>query len=226
MNLVVVTGQFRTGTSAVSQILHRLGVPMAMAVCPPVYPDKRWDWECFDATMALNEIFPWDDKEVCREARNDFVEWFPKYLEHRMVMGAVLAKMYGHELHAIGVKCPVYALFIPEILKASQKAGIEQIVLIKTTRDAEDQARSIVHTYGRMNCIEHIKARNRLIGDMPVDATTVISLEKLKENPYATTVKLAKLVGADLTDWSRIEDAAGVIEQGGSEWARSLQRRE
>ena len=43
--IVAVTGQMRSGTSAVAEALHRMGCPVAMHTPAPMPPTWRFDWE-------------------------------------------------------------------------------------------------------------------------------------------------------------------------------------
>jgi hypothetical protein len=70
--IVAVTGLMRSGTSAVAEILHRLGAPCAIHTPAPMPPTWRFDWE--DSRLSARLM---DASEVP-------AEWFVDYLAQRL----------------------------------------------------------------------------------------------------------------------------------------------
>lgn len=223
MNLAIVTGQFRTGTSAVAQILQRLYVPMATSIAPPQWPFIRSDWEDWTLTQAMFDILPYGTEGLAGNMIDKFAMWFPGYLEERVQLAACYGAAVGKAPAAIGVKSPLLSPFIPTAVKIARDCGFENVLHIGCCREPQALNRSIIHTFSPVNMTAAIFKMNALIRRNQHAVSLAVPLEELVENPTRWTTRMATLLGIDM-DWSMIEHAASAIENGVSPCLSGAQR--
>lgn len=221
MKFILVTGQFRSGTSAVAQVFQRLGVPMSIA--PPLAPVTEYDWECMDVTMALQDIFPFDATSITSEMRTKFCDWFPLYLEARLDWSMGIKAASKEPLYAIGVKSPRLTPFAGDIIRIAKECGFHDVLTLHATREFADQQRSIIHRFGPVGMTDDIFRLNRIIGRPVLQGWSMsVDLDYLRKFPNRCACKFAKMIDVGM-EWPTIEYAADVIEQGSSHAVRERQ---
>jgi hypothetical protein len=119
--VVLITGPFRSGTSLIASIVHRLGFHVAPSIPAPAPPSWRSDWEDVSLTQMLMRGF------------RPSTAWFRGYLERR----SAVSRATGFE-GRIAVKSPYLAMFWQEITDAAPEA-----FLIRMTRGDEGRQRSL-----------------------------------------------------------------------------------
>jgi hypothetical protein len=120
--ILAITGQMRSGTSAIACAVHRAGIPVCVTMPAPLPPAWNSDYEDFTLSAALLE-------GKCDEA------WFKEYFAYRRAH-ADLA--FGHEHFAI--KSPWLAFCALELNDL-----FDDITWVKTSRDQAGIDASMSH---------------------------------------------------------------------------------
>lgn len=221
--LVMISGQFRSGTSAVAQVVHRLGFPAGLWFAPPYPPKWRSDWEDSEAVTALMRLCPWGARPT-DEARDLFLDWFPGYLNRRM---ACLEMMQDRGVWAAenGVACksPFYAFFHREIGEVCAKAGMK-VRWIVARRDQDEIDASLAEFHGRVwpESIDQIRMTQRLVAHalLSIDGLSV-EYGWLVRDPTLETCRIAGFLGVGGSELRA--SAAAVIGKEAGAW-QPLQR--
>lgn len=205
MKLILVTGQHKSGTAAVAQVLQRLGVPMALWLNPPFPPMDQFDWECADALANLTENLSAYGTPPNEEGYLFFAHWFSRYLERRLVHASDLRAKFEIAVDCIGVKSPLFAFFVPQMLAVCKDMGID-LRIIKCERTEKARQQSLKRTHSLIGTHESALLMQQAIADavfvMPKHMT--VQLEELRDKPLSMVKKLAKL--ADLEDSQKMRN--------------------
>jgi len=192
--LVVITGQFRSGTSAVAQVVNRLGVSVAAVIgCPHIYSHYELDWEDPFTYVMLNRHFPLDGAEVPKDGLVERIQrdLMRRWDIHRSLRAAAKLPPPMH----LATKCPFWALCLPELRQAAEGL-FGKIVYIRTHRDPSQVANSVRRVYPE-EAIPHVLSTNtRILACMAPQAwDLVVPLEYLSDHPKDTVDLIAKAVG-------------------------------
>jgi len=213
MNLFVVTGQFRSGTSAVAQVLQALRCPMAVAIAPPLDPINQFDWE--DALVLGKLVASFERTKKMKWRPDDIKQmrmWFEYYIGLRIESAASFAKNTNTPINSIGVKSPYYAAFIPEIKAAIKGLNLKpQIIVCK--RDETERIESMRRTILRFQHVDEVMDSDARIRKSleTVKPSLEVHLEELRAHPEEVVRDLAHI--ADQTCEKRIADAISVVRQ-------------
>lgn len=195
IKIAVVIGQFRSGTSAVAQVMQRLGIPMAKAIMPPIPPVDQFDWEDLEMAEFYADLFlrPQPITPAMREA---FTEWWPEYMVERVQHGLNLARGVGTVIHAVGVKSPMLGLFLRQIRQVAEEKKWDLRVIV-AERLEQDRLASIKRVYGPMDSLERVNGLDNMLRPilMGCSRDLTVQLEELQANPRVIVQQLADMFG-------------------------------
>lgn len=199
MDWVFVTGLMRSGTSMVAEMVHRLGVPVALTLLAPPTADGRLEWEDAEASLTLARLIPLGGGTApTPAAAAAFDRWWPDYRRRREAAARSIRWPGRTPPRAIAVKSPLL-LFFADRLKGT---------IIATRRDPAAVAASVRRSFTRPDLAEATNAllRERLEGGALAPALTI----DYEHDAAAIAGALAGALG--VTDPERIRRAAAVKE--------------
>ncbi len=169
--IVLVTGAFRSGTSLVASIVHRLGWPVAAMIPAPAPPTWRSDWEDADLTVPLLQGY----RPGAGELAN--------YLERRAGLSRGLG--FGGR---VAVKSPYLALIFPALLAACESIG--EVPLVVRTYRIHGRERRLARTQlSREDDAAIVEALRGFSGDVFVEYGEAAA------NPHLVVRLLASRLG-------------------------------
>ncbi len=197
--LVLVTGQFRSGTSRTAQTLHHLGFPAAVTISAPIPPEWFSDWEDIEAVRTIYPLAPFG-RAPTREERASFRSWFAEYLERRYALAETVERARSAAFTGVCCKCPLYALFLPEVFDVAKAIGW-RLRLVVCARDQGSVDRSVHATYGPIapDLPPRVLESNRLIREalrFAEDVAHLVIYERWATYPDAELGALGEFVGA------------------------------
>lgn len=208
--LIVVTGILRSGTAALAQALHHLGIPMAVSMAPPSPPTWLQDWEDVSAMRFLAGTI--GVKAITEGIRDEFREWIPHYLAFRCKASADMDRAMETRTAIIGTKSPLWLPFLSELAVAASRMGIE-VTTIAMERPPEECRASIRTSYpARLHAAMHT-TQDRLETDLGEAAHRFDRWQAytdLCQGPAPELRNLAKLTGAPGKDFAK---AASLIRR-------------
>lgn len=125
MSVVFVTGEMRSGTSMVAEVLNRLGWQAGITIMCPQPPSWRSDWEDVPLAVAL-----------LRGSRPTVEEW-RDYIATRGIMARRIRYTGG-----VCIKSPYLALCLDELKRACPEG-----VWVRTERDCAEVDASMAEHY-------------------------------------------------------------------------------
>jgi hypothetical protein len=190
MNVLAIVGQMRSGTSAVAEVVHTLGCPVAVHTPAPLPPTYRFDWEDSELSNAL--------------AKGKMSKpWLVDYLHSRDKH----SKLFPSGWFAI--KSPLLALHWYEIDEALDEVGVGDTCVVRVWRNPQEVERSM-----RLQPQLSVETNTEIRDAMTVmagDLDMAISYETLLSTPLAMTRGLAKEMG--IKDEERIMEAAARVRR-------------
>lgn len=219
--LVMVTGQFRSGTSAIAQVVHRLGMQAGLWFAPPYPPKWRSDWEDAEAVTMLMRFCPWGSRPT-DDAREEFLNWFPAYLNRRLSCVELMRdRDIWQAADGIACKSPFYAFFRREIAEVCGSVGLAPKWIV-ARRDADEIDDSLSEFHGKAwpESIDQIRMTQRLVGHalLAIDGLCV-EYGWLVRDPYLEVAKIADHIG--VLDSSTRASAAACIGKEAGVWQPS-----
>jgi len=181
--VVLIVGMFRSGTSMVAEVVHRLGYAVAPVIPAPDPPSWRSDWE--DPTLTIPLIM--DERPS--------LEWLTSYVEMRRKASSVLG--FGGK---IAIKSPYLALIWPEMIGIASPAFV-----IKTFRQEEARKRSLA-AHSALSERDDSRISDALEG---VQADLEIHYDWAVEGPLRFSRTLAERL--EVTDEQTIHAAAALV---------------
>lgn len=125
--VVAIVGPFRSGTSLVAQVVHRLGFPVALTIPAPAPPSWRGDWEDPELTLLL------------LQGVKPTADWYADYLRRRREQSRVVG--FGGR---VAVKSPLLGLAWEGFAVAARAAaGGKPPLVIRCYREHGAMARSL-----------------------------------------------------------------------------------
>lgn len=207
--LIIITGQFRSGTSAVAQVVNRLGVPVAVMLgCPTRFYNYESDWEDPSTYAVLSRWRPLDGRDV---DKHGFTKAIEANLEHRLTVERSLCAGAGQQpADMIASKCPLWALAMEDLREAASRL-FRAIVCIRTYRPQPDIDRSVDRIY-QPDMRPHIH-RTNLIIDRELEAfderwNLMVDYDDLVADPEDNVKRTAETIGV-----SYDEAASAVIRR-------------
>ncbi len=191
--LFIITGQFRSGTSAVAQVVNRLGAPVAVTVgCP--HPACGWqlDWEDPETFRVLNRWIPLDRP---RQAYTGLTNAIREDFRRRWLWAQSLADVGGTDAPTvIAAKCPLFALCYEEVVEAC--VGLFDVDLIALNRRQEEIDASVDRSYWSEAFKEAVRGTNEHIEDAlgRIEAHQT-DYRELCTDPETITSQLAAILG-------------------------------
>jgi hypothetical protein len=176
MSCVIVLGCYRSGTSAVAGVLHRLGVMMGKE---------------FDAPADANPTGFWEDLE--------FKRLFDKMADGKDVDGLlnVLVRTREIEYPLWGLKDPQLCLYLPRLLPM-----LKESKLISTLRPKEEICRSLnkavkgaTATHNFMTVVDHYLAKKAEAMSQYKGPVLEVDWTAMKADPETWVSKIAEFVG-------------------------------
>lgn len=192
---VLIVGQMRSGTAAVAEVVHRLGIPVALSMLAPVPPTYRPDWEDTDLVTAL---LPLAADHQMRDARGFLREHF----RGRRV-GA--ERFFGSPRFA--VKSPLLALCWDDVLAT---IGPDPIVIV-VERDQAAIDASIRRTFPA-NALGCLQTNERIRAAIEkIEPTLRVRYEGLVQNPVGGCAEIGRCFG--ITDVDRVFDSIASVQE-------------
>lgn len=192
MTVYAITGKMRSGTSAVAQSFHVMGVPVAFTQISPMPPTYRMDWECPELSTRL-----------MLEEQHFSASWLRRYLAARMDSAAQLGFTPGR----ISIKSPFLAFHVQEVEDACRALG-EPLKWIRTQRDPEEVERSLARWKHLDPETNHML--EAALPGVPVDAD--VPYHALVSHPHDTLSRMLDALEL-VVPTERLHDAASRILQ-------------
>lgn len=194
--LVLITGPFRSGTSAVAQIVHRIGFIAVTTMTMPVPPRWHCDWEDHPAMIALHDILSKNNRSF------RFRKWFRQYLEARMVHAVSVSEFTSWHPLGICIKSPMYAMFAGEIAEECRRVSKPLKIIVCERDRAERRASLEVVNDGAPEPLK--KAIRRIAGECERASEKIVGDNVIRVNygmlllkPKPEAERIAAFVGAD-----------------------------
>jgi len=209
MHIVIVIGQIRSGTSAVADILHHLGVPMGVSFAAPMPPVWRFEWEDtpIALTLAQHEFFR--DASVRGEG---LLTWFRDYLWTR---GRHARDTWKTDRW--GMKQPLLAVYADMLLPELSLAA-SRLTIIQTVRDQAAIDRSVDSVFPpglREKALAANTTIRERLPDLPCDFR--VNYDLMVVQPREWVEQIANLVGVrDAESIARAVGRVGVPSWHGS----------
>lgn len=203
--LVLITGPFRSGTSAVAQVVHRLGFPVSGQIIPPVPPRWHSDWEDQFALLALQHALNAENPSVW------FSDWFPRYLDERREHTTRLAGLTTWNPRGFAIKSPLYAPFVNEIEAACNAIGKPLLIIkcqrVKADRDkSHDAVNSKILSYTEFVAPVRRLAKIAEKASEAVKEDLLVDYELLLHNPQSECQRIADFLKCPADDaWTVIQ---------------------
>ncbi len=148
-DIIIVLGQMRSGTSAVSEVIHTLGIPMGVAFLAPIAPTYRLEWEDWNLT-AMVDVY-WRKGII---PGGGLMPWWKRYLEmRRQFMERAGAQSWGF-------KSPPWSLLADTLLPETRKAG--RVAVIRVDRPQQSIDVSVEASFPA-SLVDQAKATNERI---------------------------------------------------------------
>lgn len=190
MKLIAITGQFRSGTSMLAEVVHYLGFPVTVSMLAPGYPTWRSEWE--DPALAM---------EMSYSGCPDFYE----HLKMRAQAAYRQAEYHGRKLPGIAIKSPFLALYDEEFEQAARTMNFQvSWEVIGREQEAIDAS---AERALRGQDLKNAKEMNLLLKR---DLIPSWRYEDFVEDPYASVSALAAKLG--VTDMDSILRAVGRVQ--------------
>lgn len=197
----------RSGTSAVAQMVHRMGVCAAMTMTPPQPPRWHADWEDCEALAHLMRLWPLGTP-VDRDVRAHFQFWFAAYLKLRMQHRDLLGAPW---LPGIACKSPLYAPFLIAIGYEAEMAGLALKVIV-CERDAEDSRASILQSQPKFlwDSVLATQAEIHKALNAPIPGALIVPFDGLVSEPHWQACRIAEFLGVEDQGAARAIDTRAV----------------
>jgi len=173
--IVAVTGQMRSGTSAVAEALHRLGCPVAMHTPAPQPPTWRFDWE--DSKLSSRLM-----------SRGVEAPWMRDYVAERYRHAAMC-----YDSTCIALKSP-YLVFAKEALQIVSEMRDDPLFWVVLRRPQIDIDCSISQ-WEVLDPDVNKEIKAILAGSDKWANTITVDYDKLVENPKQGVSALALQLG-------------------------------
>lgn len=192
---MLITGQMRSGTAAVAEAVHALGIPVAVQMHAPVPPTYRMDWEDADLSLKLAPLM------FGRKIR-DFAAWFGQYLKTRSMF---THRQWGTEHFAI--KSPLLPLVWPEVA-----AAVPGAIILHTRREQGDIDRSVRACFRVEQVKDALACNERIQAALePIEPTMRVIYERLVVHPESCVEHIAGALGVSSKE--RIEAAVATVKE-------------
>lgn len=181
--IIAITGQMRSGTSAVAQIIHLLGIPVAVHTPAPMPPTWRFDWE--DSLLSQSLTATQGDPDS---------DWFIDHLKARMTHATELFRS-DH----IALKSPFLCL-TRDLLELCADVLHETVYWIILRRpQAQIEASMDQFPFLDFGANERIKKRLSEFrrGGVRRVRRRLVDYEELVANPRAVVLSLIESLGID-----------------------------
>lgn len=193
MRLIAITGEMRSGTSMMAEVIHFLGFPVVVSMLAPGHPTWRPEWEDPDLAVQL------------ALGRGVTVESLVEHLRFRREAAERQAKYHGRSLPGISIKSPFLALNADAMEKAAIEVGMKgSWVVIGRGAEAVDAS---LRAALRGRDLENARKANERIRDVVEPGW---SYEEFMEDPYGEVTDLAGELG--ITDTDCILRAVGRVQ--------------
>ncbi len=195
---VLITGQLRSGTSCVAEIVHNLGVPVAFSILAPVPPTYRPDWEDADLALALVPLM------LGRQMRDPLA-----FLKANFAGRVQHARRFWNS-DRFATKSPVLALIWDDVLRACHPYG--KPIVLMTSRDQDDIDTSVRRSF-LPSLVDAAFTTNRRIRAAleTIEYDHFCPYESTVEEPEAAVFYIAGALG--ISDPERIAAAVACIKE-------------
>lgn len=208
--IAIVLGQMRSGTSAVAEIVHRLGIPMGRSFVAPAPPVYRFEWEDTELSMVFARF--WIRQE---NPAGGWFPWWKNYLAER--------KRHARRFNTdrFGMKTPPLALLLDTLLPEARKLG--QVALIHVERP-QPQIDASVRAAFPPGLVQKALTANASIQqkNAKLPCELLVNYERLVVDPSLHVWAIAKLL--EVTDETRIQDAISHVQEPTTPWPQSPQQ--
>lgn len=193
MRLIAITGQIRSGTSLMAELVHFLGFPVTVAMHAPSHPTWRCEWE--DPDLAYQLAYGTSDVD------------FKSHLLMRRDSALRQAKYFNRNLPGISIKSPFLAMEAEALEEAccDDQLGFELEWLVIGRQPDAIEASLQASLKGKD------LANARYINEMiPKEVKPEFWYEDFIRDPYPTVSRLAKYLG--VKDMDSILRAVGRVQ--------------
>lgn len=192
-DIIIVLGQMRSGTSAVSEVIHTLGIPMGVAFLAPIAPTYRLEWEDWNLTEMVDSY--WRKGII---PGGGLMPWWKRYLEmRRQFMERAGAQSWGF-------KSPPWSLLADTLLPETRKAGRVAVIRVDRPQQSIDVSvkRSFPASIVDMAMATNERIRQKLDG---IEIDFRVPYDNLVSGPTVVIEALAEFLAVE--DPERIADA-------------------
>lgn len=202
METILILGPRRSGSSAVAEVCHFLGVPAVIKLLAPMPPVWRFEWEDADLSMALAAVAinarSWPDQDVAPEV------WRRRLEATLREKRAVARDVFRSD--RIVMKCPDLVL-IWDILRPMLEASGGYRVIRVTRNGHQDAVRRVFPPGTVDRALEvNTEIEKRLAG---IPFGLKVRYEDLTGDPIGETTRIARFIGG--IDPDRIRKAAARV---------------
>jgi len=202
--IVLVTGPLRSGTSAMAQALHRLGVSMCVSMLAPREPEWRAEWEDPPISLQAHIEFPLGKTKHSHASRARFARWTRKYFDERRVYDDGFRKNWGQPpADHIGAKCPLL-LFPLRELEAEFKDELFVILMHRNEDETEASIRRAYPPFARGNAMRTNKALHSIASECDYDIQ--VSYKHFIESPAATMERIMESLNIEHVSGGAMDD--------------------
>jgi hypothetical protein len=207
---VAILGPMRSGTAAVSQVVHYLGFNAGVAIHAPVPPAWRSDWEDLELSQALSQLLPLGDDNPDSSQRTAALNFLATYVRRRMDWRATLEDFTGSPQPGWSMKSPLLALFLDELRAAVSDEEDLRLRTICVMREPEGLSASWNRTLGKIK--DAVNTQFGIARALKGQTfTLLVNYDELVLHPQRGVLAIAGALGVD--DPEAIERAISVVRQ-------------
>ncbi len=173
--IIALTGQLRSGTAAVAEVLHRLGCPVATEMGAPAPPTWQLEWEDTELSVGLARGLATKD-------------WLRTYLEWRLIH----AKTSGFAIEGTVALKSAFLATHAEMLEAAAAEMGEGVRWVVMDRAQEDINESV----GRIPALE-VEMNAPIVRALGGITGFTVNYDRLVREPMFTVVELLQALGIE-----------------------------
>lgn len=207
-DLVLITGQLRSGSSAIAEIVHTLGVSVGTSFLAPMAPTYRLEWEDADLSAWMMQFLGANEHKQ-NDLERKFPGWLRSYLAGRIGHARNMAGIWGvDEPQTIAAKQGVLALYMPEVRDVAKSLDLNVRTISVCRRQSGIDA-SVKRSFPP-SLVAGALALNQKIRDC-TPGNAYVHYEWLIDRPSAVVREIAAFLG--VTDEDRIADAIDRVKE-------------
>lgn len=192
--VTLIIGPMRSGTSAVSEVVHYLGSSCGTSIAAPVPPSWRSDWEDFELSTSLARLLPMGPQPPTHAQRLAVIDFLARYVKHRMHWHELVSQIPDARQCGWSMKSPLLALVFEEVRAAILDEEDLRLRVLTVRRSPEGIAGSWAGTMANIAGAAFTQAH---ISEalLNIKADYVVDYDELVADPERIVPRIANAIG-------------------------------